>query len=497
LAGSPRRSTLSAWQQALFSLGTLGAAGPGTVYVQLQVYLTKYLGYDATIIGTVRFLTTSFDAVLDPVMGYLSDRTESRFGRRMPYIAIGAVLYAAGVIGMFYTPAGLSRPGVFAYLTFMHVVYSFGLTMTVIPYNALIPELAKEYRARTTLVSWMQVGTYLGTTFGGSVRAYTTWRGDEVSGFQEFAILSSIVMVVCYWLLVLFVKEPPVSREQRDAMARHRAEHRNVIAAHIKGLFRAIGYAFRNRYFRMLFLAVFTYQAGVLAGLWFYTFLLEDLFGKTWNTPFAQQYMVGPLSPFRDAFFLYITVAVGGGTLMLPFWNWLGKFVEKRICLLLGIVGVGCTYASSYWLFAGQSYPLLILYALLQAFFYCPANIYPISMLADIATHDEWKNGEANEGMFYGANSLLTKLYNAAGLLWFGFAQDHIVGYVNGAVDQPEEVITRMRLLYAFPALGTSLIAVVFLTRYDLSRQKMGEIVAALENTRAMRSQTSTTDGLD
>jgi Na+/melibiose symporter-like transporter len=356
--------------------------------------------------------------------------------------------------------------------------------MTFIPYNALIPELVKDYRARTTLVSWMQVGTYLGTTLGGGVRAYTSWRGDEVRGFQEFAVLSSVVMAVCYWIVVLCVKEPPLTPEQRASIARLRAERRNVLVTHVAGLFRALGYAFRNRYFLKLFSAVFTYQAGVLAGLWFYTFILEDWFGKTWNTPFAQRYMVGPLAPFRDGFLLYISVAVGCGTFMLPFWNWLGKYLEKRTCLIVGIVGVGFTYASSYWLFAGKSFPMLIVYALLQAFFYCPANIYPISMLADIATHDEWKNGEPNEGLFYGANSFLTKLYNAAGLWWFGFAQEYVVGYKSGASTQAPEVIERMRLLYAFPALAMSLVAVVFLIRYDLSRGRIEEINGDLQGRR-------------
>lgn len=470
----------------LFSLGTLGNAGPTTIVVQLQLYYTKYLGYDATILGNVRGFATFLDAVTDPLMGYISDRTPGRFGRRMPYIAVGALFYAFGVIGMWFAPAGLTALQFYAFLMTMQVLFTIGITMTNVPYTALIPELATEYRARTTLVSWMQVGTYLGTTWGGFVRSYTTWRGDEVKGFQEFAVGCAAVMAVCYWIIVIVIKEPPLSPEQIALIERRRREQRAFLLRHFIGVGRAIGYAFTNRYFVLLFLSVFTYQFGVLAGLWFYTFLLEDWFGKTWNTPFAQTYLVGPLSPLRDAFFLYILVAVGFGVFCLPFWNWLGKYLEKRTCLLLGIVGIGLTYGSSYWLFAPKSYPLLLVYCLLQAFFYCPANIYPISMMADIATYDEWKNGEANEGLFYGANSFLVKLYNAAAVVWTGYALEHIVHYARGeGAIQTAEALHRMRVLYAFPAMFAAFLAVIFLLKYDLGRKRMAEITEVVEKRRA------------
>ncbi|MCC6490897.1 MAG: MFS transporter [Candidatus Hydrogenedentes bacterium] len=481
MPSAPRQESLTPIQRALFSLGTFGSAGPNTIVVQLQLYFTKYLGYPASVISNVRGFSIIFDAVTDPLMGYISDHTESRFGRRMPYIAIGALFYAVGVIGMWFAPAGLSLWQFYLFLIAMQVIFTIGVTMTSVPYYALIPELAREYRVRTTLVSWMQAGTYLGTTWGALVRRYGEWRGDEIRGFQEFAVLCSIVMIASYAVIVLFVKEPPLSAEQHALLAARRRDARAYLTKHIRGLGHSLGFALRDRHFLTLFLTVFTYQAGVLAGLWMYTFLLDDWFGKTWNTPFAQQYLTGPLSVFRDAFFLYIFFAIGFGVFCLPVWNWIGKHLEKRTCLLIGILGIGLTYGSSFWLFAPKSFPLLILYCLFQAFFYCAANIFPASMLADIATHSEWQRGEANEGMFYGANSFLMKLYNAAAIFWTGFALDHIVHYRPGEdAVQTAETLFRMRVLYAAPATVAALFAVFILLRYDLGRQKMAEVAEAL-----------------
>lgn len=480
---SETRSEFPRLKGFLFSLGTFGNAGPTTVLAQLQLYFTKYLGYDPVIVSNVRGFSIAFDALIDPLMGYISDRTRSRFGRRMPYIAIGSLIYAAGVIGMWFAPPGLTPLQFYGYLIAMQIVFSIGLTMTGIPYTALIPEVAREYSARTVLASWMQAGAYLGNIWGGCVRWYSSWRGDEIHGFQEFALYSSAVMVVCYWLFVISVREPPYSEEQWARIAVEKQHLRNYLHRNLLGLGRALKFALTDSQFLVLFLTQFVYQVGVLAGIWMYTFLLEDWFGKTWATPFARTWLVGPLSLFRDAFFLYIFFAIGCGVVFLPVWNWIGKRLEKRTCLTIGILGIGLTYGSSYLLFAPRSYPLLVVYCLLQACFYCAAYIFPVSMLADVATHSEWRRGEANEGMFYGANSFLVKLYNAGSIFWTGFALKYIVHYQEGTgVTQTAETLWRMRVLYALPAFLMAFLAVLVLRRYRLTRPLMAEITHDLES---------------
>ena len=298
-------------------------------------------------------------------------------------------------------------------------------------------------------------------------------------------------MVACYWLFVLFVKEPPLTEQQAVRVRREKETFGAQMRRHVHGIGTALGYALSDRYFLVLFFSVFTYQAGVLAGIGMYTFLLDDWFGTSWDTPFATTYLVGPLSLFRDAFFLYIFFAIGCGVLFLPVWNWIGKRLEKRTCLMIGIVGIGMTYGASYLLFAAKSFPLLIVYALCQACFYCAAYIFPPSMLADIASNNELERGEANEGMFYGANSFLIKLYNAAAHIWTGIALKYLVRYHVGADTQAGDVIQRMRILYAAPALIAAVPAAAILFLYKLDRTRMAQVTAALDarKARARESQ--------
>ncbi|MCP4639418.1 MAG: MFS transporter [bacterium] len=470
--------TLSPGQRAMFSLGTLGSAGPGVTMVQLQPYFSK-LGYAAAIIGNVRFFSLCFDAVTDPLMGYISDHTVSRFGRRLPYIAVGSLLYAAGLMGMWFAPAGLTSAQFYAFLIAMQIVLTIGITMTGVPYQALIPELARDYSVRTALVSWMQAGTYVGSLWGGAVRAYANWRGDPITGFREFAIYCSLAMVLCYGLLVVFLKEPPLTPEQLAALKVRRQRLRDHLRQHAVGIARSLSFALGDRQFLVLFLTVFVYQVGVLAGLWLYPYILLDWFGGTWDTPFAQQYV--PVL-FRESYFLWIFFGITCGLLFLPFWNWLGKRWEKRTCLLIGIVGVGAAYGLSYFVFAPRSFPLLIVYCLFLAFVYCPANVYPVSMLADIATHSEYKTGASNEGLFYGAWSFLVKLYNGVAILWTGFALDRVVKYQPGEdVVQTAATLHRMRILYAAPPVIMAAVALLVLTRYRLTRARMADITAELE----------------
>lgn len=477
--GPTEGTGLTPARRLLFALANFGSSGPQTVLAQLQLYFTKFLNYDPVIVGNVRGFAIFFDALIDPLMGYISDNTVSRYGRRMPYIAVGSLAYAAGVIAMWYAPPGLSTWEFYAYLIAAQAVFSIGITMVGVPFTALIPEVAGEYSVRTTLASWMQAGAYLGNIWGGCIRRYSTWRGDEIRGFQEFALYSSALMIVCYWVFVVFVKEPPCVRT--DKPPRSHGSLGAYLAHHLSGLVESLRLALGDRRFLILFLAQFIYQVGVLAGIWMYTFLLDDWFGKTWNTPFAEQWLVGPLSLFRDAFFLYIFFAIGCGVLFLPFWNWLGKRLEKRTCLSVGILGIGLTYGSSYFLFAPRSFPLLIVYCLLQGFFYCAAYVFPPSMLADVATHSAWRRGVANEGMFYGASSFLMKLYNAASVFWTGFALKYIVGYQEGAqAVQTAESLWRMRVLYAAPAFFAAFGALVVLSHYDLDRKRMHEVSEAM-----------------
>ena len=137
-----------------------------------------------------------------------------------------------------------------------------------------------------------------------------------------------------------------------------------------------------------------------------------------------------------------------------------------RFDISLGIVGIGLVYGSSYFLFAPKSFPLLIVYCLLQAFFYCAAYVFPTSMLADIATHSEWQRGGANEGMFYGANSFLTKLYNAASTFWTVFPLKYTVQSQEGPdAVQSAAHLWRIRLPFAAPACAPAFLALLVLFR--------------------------------
>ena len=477
LPGQAPRQPLGPVRRAVFGLGSFANAGPMVTMVQLQPYFSR-LGYAASIVSNVRFITLMFDAITDPLMGFISDNTCSRLGRRMSYILPGALLLAAGLCGMWFAPANLSSVHFFLFLMAMQAVYTVGFTMVTVPYQALIPELTADYSARNTLVSWMQAGTYLGSLCGGAVQAYATWRGDPIRGYREFAVYSSVVMIACYALLVIFLKEPPLTQQQWQAITQRRRQMRHQLGRQLAGLGQSLARALADRQFRVLFLTVFVYQTGVLAGIWLYPYILRDWFGGTWNTPFARRYVP---TLFRDAYFLWIFFGVTCGLAFIPFWNWMGKRLEKRTCLLMGVIGMGLGYGVSYYFFAPRSFPLLIGYCLLLAFAYCPANIFPYSMLADIATHSEQRTGQASEGMFYGAWSFLQKCYFALAMLWTGFSLDHIVHYQPGeGVTQTAQAVLRMRLLYAAPPVITAALAVPILMLYRLDRRRMASVTAEL-----------------
>lgn len=115
------------------------------------------LGLDARLLGIALSVPRFVDALTDPIMGHISDNTRSRWGRRKPYIALGAVLMAAMLVLVFSPPAALTEQGLFWYITITGALMYVAYTIFSVPYNALGYELTQDYDERTSVQAWRMV----------------------------------------------------------------------------------------------------------------------------------------------------------------------------------------------------------------------------------------------------------------------------------------------------------------------------------------------------
>ena len=183
------------------------------VYVFLPKFYTDTVGLDISTIGILLMAVRLFDAVTDPLIGYLSDRTSGRFGRRKPYIALGAMGLAVSILFLF-RPIGLPGHLMTIYFGCWLFALFFFWTLITIPYESLGPELTPEYHERTSLFAFRDgfliVGTLLAAASPILIDMGMTAMGSipsEKGRFSVMAFLFAPMIVVFSFYCILKIKE--------------------------------------------------------------------------------------------------------------------------------------------------------------------------------------------------------------------------------------------------------------------------------------------------
>src|ERR1700688_1570366 len=253
------------------------------------------LGYLAMAIAIAR----SLDALSDPLMGWISDHTRTRLGRRRPYMLIGAPLCGVAFFCLLNPPASLTggRAAIWFGVTF--ILYFIFHTFYVLPHYALGPELTQNYNERSTLFAWRESFTILGTIVAAAAPGIMMKASHltERQVFFRLGIFFGVTLTVLYLLLVLNIKERPdfVARESNPL---------------VPGVRRAL----RNRPF------------GILLG----TYVVSSIAGAIPATmlPFFNAYVIHPHDP--GVWLSKLLVGYFGfGFLSLPIWVWIARRVGK------------------------------------------------------------------------------------------------------------------------------------------------------------------------
>lgn len=198
--------TRFAYALPAFALAIIGIP----VYVYIPKFYTDVVGIDIAVAGIMLFGVRLFDAITDPVMGTLSDRTQSRFGRRRPYIMAGSVLVAIALFFLFNPPEASSTWSTVWFAFWIYALFLFW-TLVTVPYEALGPEITFEHDARTTLFAWRDGFLIAGTLAAAASPALVQaifQIGDGASGertkfFWIAVIYAPLVVVLCAWCVTV------------------------------------------------------------------------------------------------------------------------------------------------------------------------------------------------------------------------------------------------------------------------------------------------------
>lgn len=197
---------LSLGQKAGWGLADLGVV-VFVIVKQLLIltFLTTVLGVPVGIAGLVTTGVLIFDMITDPIVGYLSDRTKSRFGRRAPWMAVGALVLPAGMVGIFAVPAGMGIASNLAWVTFFFVVATIGFTMVAIPYGAQAGEITQDPKERSAMTGWRMGFASVGILIGGAL--IPGLAGSL--GYATAALAASPLIIGSIWLSIWATRRAP------------------------------------------------------------------------------------------------------------------------------------------------------------------------------------------------------------------------------------------------------------------------------------------------
>ena len=144
---------LSFSQRFGWAIGTHGTSTMiGVLVTYLLNYMTDTLGIAAFTAGLIIFVARMYDLITDPIMGYISDRTDSRWGRRRPYLLVGAIVCFIAFVALFNIPEIQSKAGMAGYTTFLLIMFTTAYTIYNVPYLAMPAEMTDSYNERTSMM---------------------------------------------------------------------------------------------------------------------------------------------------------------------------------------------------------------------------------------------------------------------------------------------------------------------------------------------------------
>jgi GPH family glycoside/pentoside/hexuronide:cation symporter len=444
-----------------YGLPALAGAG---MAVPIAIHMTKFysdnVGVALGFIALGQAFARAFDAISDPLMGWISDRTRTRWGRRRPWIALGAPLAAGFFVMLFAPPEGIGPIAGAAW--FAASIFLFFVLNTIygIPHYGLGPELTSDYHERSSLFAWRDGSALLGTLVASAApsviagalrRRGMDAHAAERTAYAWFAVAMAVLLVALYWWLVLRVRENP-------AYARRAP---NPI---VPGVRRVL----RNRPFRVLLAC---YLASSITGA------IPGIF-----LPFYLQYVLG-LENWLGQMGGMLLTYFGSGFLSIPVWLWLSRRFGKRdVWVWHYVVPITATLSLFFLpaVFPGGSaiVPMYLLLVWAGVGFSSGQFLAP-SMQADVIDYDELHTGKRREAQ-YGALWAMATKFAVIPSASIPLAVLAAIGFERNQV-QSDTVVWTIRAIYGLAPCATALLAMLISRRFPITEAVHRELLVGIE----------------
>lgn len=446
--GAPR---ISFRQRLAYGIGAVGDMigfhGPLNLAVPI---FTLYLGVNPALVGAVVAITRVWDAVSDPLMGKISDQTRSRWGRRKPYIVLGAITGGASLTLMWQVPAGLSEVGNAAFLCATLLLFYTAFTVFTVPYHALGYELTDDHHERTSVMAHRIFFNVIGNVAVGWLFAVAKAPifGDPIKGAKWAGAMAGIVFALTCLVPGILVPE-----------------RRTIRAVEAEPFWASLKATIRNVEFRVL-LALTTLIL-VTSSMIFSSFLIYI------NTYYTFRGNVEKAAVLQG---IITTCFALSNAASLPLIARISRRIGKKE-ILKWAFSVQAVAGVATWFMITPEAPYLQLVALVfHQFGFITFFVMLHSMTADVCDFDARRGGQRREGMFGAAITWVQKMAVAASVLLSGSVLVALGFDSTPGAAQPESVVFGMRAVFAAVLTGQALICLVILRFYRLDERKLHEL---------------------
>lgn len=455
-------------QKVAFGVGMLANQMFPAILGIFMVVLVQDLGFSGWMWSLIYFFPRIFDAITDPLMGYISDNTKSKYGRRKQYVFIGAILMGIAYVFMWQLFKENTLEYNFWYFFLWSLVFYLGLTIFSVPYVAMGYEMSDDFHERTNIMAiaqWIGQWAWVIAPLFWIIMYDPNWFPSAEVAARELAIWVAIPCTICALIPAIFIKSESTLNKNYEPI-----NYTNIGNSLKKTYYYSFVEAFKLREFRKLCAATFLiFNAfNTVAALTFFV-IVYKLFNGDAGASGIWVSLFGCLG------------ALGTTFVVIPTVTWMSKKMGKKNAFLLsqGISIVG--YILLWFLFVPGK-PWLYIFAL-PFFSFGIGSLFTImmSMTADVIDIDELNSGLRREGIFGAIYWWMVKV---------GFA---IAGALSGviitlvgfnpdlATTDQETAVDGLHAFFCFFPMAGTLLAMLIMRNYDVTEEKANRIREELE----------------
>ena len=407
-------------------------------------FLTDEVRLSAALAGTALLVGKIWDAAIDPFIGYISDHTRSRWGRRRPYILFFTIPFGIAFVLMFRNPGIATQLGKFWWAMLTYIFFCTVYSFTNIPYNAILPEISKDYNERTNIAGYKQAFAVIGTILGaGAALPIMALFASRTAGYIGMSAIFGLLATLSLLATFFSVREPRVVEQPKG-----------------ESIPKSLKDVFTNKPYLLLLTAWFTNSTAVAIMEAMLIYYYKYIFQAEGSVTMAMIIL------------LVVTIAT------IPFWVWFARKVSKKTAY-----GIGMTLTLlAVVLFAftadrlGQTAALV--YMVLAGFGFSSHYVLPWSMAPDTIEYGYARSGVRREGVYYSVWTFVIALGGAFAGFLVGQSLG-LFGYVPDAVQSATSILGMRLLIGPLPAV-LILLGNLALLFYPLNQKRYEEVQTAI-----------------